>query len=82
MGDRWGCRPSPSRCPEPTETVEDVYEPYLIQQGLLQRTPGGGWPPRPHGATSVSFHRHRRSLAGIPPSSTADARCLRPYTGG
>ena len=26
---------------EPTETVEDVYEPYLIQQGLLIRTPRG-----------------------------------------
>ncbi|MGI9608537.1 MAG: Holliday junction branch migration DNA helicase RuvB [Acidimicrobiales bacterium] len=26
---------------EPTETVEDVYEPYLIQQGLLMRTPKG-----------------------------------------
>jgi len=26
---------------EPTETVEDVYEPYLIQQGLLVRTPRG-----------------------------------------
>jgi Holliday junction DNA helicase RuvB len=26
---------------EPTETVEDVYEPYLIQQGLLLRTPRG-----------------------------------------
>ncbi len=26
---------------EPPETVEDVYEPYLIQQGLLQRTPRG-----------------------------------------
>jgi len=26
---------------EPTETVEDVYEPYLIQQGLLVRTPQG-----------------------------------------
>jgi Holliday junction DNA helicase RuvB len=26
---------------EPTETVEDVYEPYLIQQGLLMRTPRG-----------------------------------------
>ena len=25
----------------PTETVEDVYEPFLIQQGLLQRTPRG-----------------------------------------
>jgi Holliday junction DNA helicase RuvB len=26
---------------EPAETVEDVYEPYLIQQGMLQRTPRG-----------------------------------------
>ena len=26
---------------EPPETVEDVYEPYLIQQGLLIRTPRG-----------------------------------------
>ena len=26
---------------EPTETVEDVIEPFLIQQGLLMRTPRG-----------------------------------------
>ena len=26
---------------EQTETIEDVYEPFLIQQGLLQRTPRG-----------------------------------------
>jgi Holliday junction DNA helicase RuvB len=26
---------------EPEDTVEDVYEPYLIQQGLLHRTPKG-----------------------------------------
>ena len=26
---------------EEPETVEDVYEPYLLQQGLLQRTPKG-----------------------------------------
>jgi Holliday junction DNA helicase RuvB len=26
---------------EPPETVEDVYEPFLIQQGLLLRTPRG-----------------------------------------
>jgi Holliday junction DNA helicase RuvB len=29
---------------EPPETVEDVYEPFLIQQGLLQRTPRGRIP--------------------------------------
>ncbi|MXW43059.1 MAG: Holliday junction branch migration DNA helicase RuvB [Acidimicrobiia bacterium] len=26
---------------EPAETVEDVYEPFLIQQGLMMRTPRG-----------------------------------------
>ncbi len=26
---------------EETETVEDVYEPYLLQEGFLQRTPRG-----------------------------------------
>ena len=26
---------------EQVETVEDVYEPFLIQQGLLMRTPRG-----------------------------------------
>jgi Holliday junction DNA helicase RuvB len=26
---------------EDAETLEDVYEPYLLQQGLLQRTPKG-----------------------------------------
>ncbi len=29
---------------EPPETVEDVYEPFLIQQGLLMRTPHGRVP--------------------------------------
>ena len=35
---------------EPTETVEDVYEPYLIQQGLLMRTPVG------RVATTAAWH--------------------------
>ena len=26
---------------EPTETVEDVYEPFLLQCGFLNRTPRG-----------------------------------------
>jgi Holliday junction DNA helicase RuvB len=26
---------------EEAHTIEDVYEPYLIRQGLLQRTPRG-----------------------------------------
>ena len=26
---------------EPRDTIEDVYEPYLLQQGYLGRTPRG-----------------------------------------
>jgi Holliday junction DNA helicase RuvB len=26
---------------EARDTVEDVYEPYLLQSGLIQRTPRG-----------------------------------------
>ncbi len=26
---------------EETDTIEDVYEPYLMQQGLIVRTPKG-----------------------------------------
>ncbi len=26
---------------EDTQTIEDIYEPYLIQKGLLERTPRG-----------------------------------------
>ncbi|MBV9120133.1 MAG: Holliday junction branch migration DNA helicase RuvB [Chloroflexi bacterium] len=47
---------------EEPETIEDVYEPYLLQLGFLQRTPRGrtatrhayehlGRPPRPEQAT-------------------------------
>ena len=33
---RWPRRPR-----EETDTIMDVYEPYLIQLGFLQRTPRG-----------------------------------------
>jgi len=34
------------RSAEERDTIEDVLEPFLIQQGYLQRTPrGGAWPP-------------------------------------
>jgi Holliday junction DNA helicase RuvB len=26
---------------EETDTIEDVYEPYLLQSGLIRRTPRG-----------------------------------------
>jgi Holliday junction DNA helicase RuvB len=44
---------------EPPETVEDVYEPYLIQQGLLIRTPRG------RVATAAAWHH----LGMVPPPS-------------
>lgn len=32
---------------EERDTIEDVIEPYLIQQGFLKRTPAVAWPPTP-----------------------------------
>ena len=48
---------------EPTETVEDVYEPYLIQQGLLMRTPRGR-------VATLTAWQH---LGLLPPTSLADS---------
>lgn len=31
---------------EDAGTLEDVYEPYLLMNGLLNRTPRGGWRPK------------------------------------
>ena len=31
----------PEEAPDEPETIEDVYEPYLLQQGFLKRTPRG-----------------------------------------
>ena len=41
---------------EPRDTIEDVIEPYLIQQGFLKRTPRG------REATSRAYE-HMRSAA-------------------
>ncbi len=48
---------------EPTETVEDVYEPYLIQQGLLMRTPRGR-------VATLTAWQH---LGLLPPTSLAES---------
>ena len=50
---------------EPTETVEDVYEPYLIQQGMLMRTPRG------RVATTAAWH-HLGLVAPTSSFSSAD----------
>jgi len=49
---------------EPTETVEDVYEPFLIREGLLMRTPRG------RVATPAAWQH--LDLA-VPPSGTDNA---------
>jgi len=46
---------------EPTETVEDVYEPFLIREGLLMRTPRG------RVATPAAWHH----LGEEPPATAA-----------
>ena len=49
---------------EQTETVEDVYEPFLIQQGLLMRTPRG------RVATAAAW----RHVGLVAPQTAADAQ--------
>jgi Holliday junction DNA helicase RuvB len=46
---------------EERETIEDVIEPYLIQQGFLQRTPRG------RVATEMAY-----THLGLPSSSSKD----------
>ncbi|MEO8081654.1 MAG: Holliday junction DNA helicase RuvB C-terminal domain-containing protein, partial [Caldimonas sp.] len=46
---------------EERDTIEDVLEPFLIQQGFLQRTPRGR-------VATVAAYRH---LGVLPPKSTA-----------
>ncbi len=45
---------------EQTETVEDVYEPFLIQQGLLARTPAGRV-AMPAAYEHLGLRRHARA---------------------
>ena len=47
---------------EDTGTIEDVYEPYLVQNGFLQRTPRGRM------ATGHAY----RHLGFVPPAGTAE----------
>jgi holliday junction DNA helicase RuvB len=49
---------------EETETVEDVYEPYLMQEGFIQRTPRG------RVATAAAF-AHLGLPAPVAPGGTA-----------
>ncbi|MDQ2687528.1 MAG: Holliday junction branch migration DNA helicase RuvB, partial [Armatimonadota bacterium] len=46
---------------EERETIEDVYEPYLMQQGFLQRTPRG------RVATRLAYEHLGLPPPGLPP---------------
>ncbi len=46
---------------EESDTIEDVYEPYLLQRGLLKRTPRG----------RVATERAYRHLGLQPPAEAA-----------
>ena len=46
---------------EDTGTVEDVYEPFLIKEGFLKRTPRG------REATSLAYRHFGRDYDEIPP---------------
>ena len=41
MAARWALRPLPPRGGEEMETLEDVIEPFLLQEALIERTPRG-----------------------------------------
>jgi Holliday junction DNA helicase RuvB len=47
---------------EEPDTLEDVYEPYLIQEGFLKRTPRG------REATDLAFQHLGRSRPAVPPA--------------
>jgi Holliday junction DNA helicase RuvB len=46
---------------EEPETVEDVYEPFLLKEGLLERTPRG------RRATPAAYAHLGLEPAGAPP---------------
>jgi len=55
---------------EEPDTIEEVYEPYLIMEGYLNRTPQG------RVATELAFKRLGVSSASGPASGASQARLL------
>jgi Holliday junction DNA helicase RuvB len=60
---------------EPRDTIEDVYEPYLIQQGFLGRTPRG------RVATKKAYEHLGRVLAEADAAERAAANAATPQGG-
>ena len=62
---------------EEPETIEDVYEPFLLTAGLLMRTPRGGW--RRHAPISTSTSSNPQVILPIrAPTATRACSCRRP----
>ena len=59
---------------EERDTIEDVLEPYLIQQGYLQRTPRGRWWRRP-APTATSAWPHPTLAARRRTTRPAPSEC-------
>ncbi len=55
---------------EERDTIEDVLEPYLIQQGYLQRTPRGR-------VATLSAYRHFGLAAPAQPGTRRSVGCVR-----
>ena len=49
---------------EEKDTIEDVYEPFLIQAGFVQRTPRGRI------ATALAYEHFHRSQSGVKPAGS------------
>ena len=69
---------------EEQDTIEDVYEPYLLQQGLIKRTPRGRAAtagrlraPRAGGARAAAERARRRSAAVLTVDRPAPRRSAR-----
>ena len=48
---------------EDSDTIEDVYEPYLLQLGFLDRTPAAAWPPVAPTPTSTGTTQEKPQLS-------------------
>ena len=55
--DRWGLDTLAAAIGEDAGTIEDVYEPYLVKNGFINRTPKG------RVATDLAFEHFERKRA-------------------
>ncbi|MBN2433390.1 MAG: Holliday junction branch migration DNA helicase RuvB, partial [Acidobacteria bacterium] len=52
---------------EEKDTIEDIFEPYLIQQGFLERTPRG---------RQATLQAYRYLKKDVPPGAAANQKKL------